>query len=271
MTDGLVEPADLNPPSVGTRLAAERTAQGRGIEDIAAATRIPQRHLDAIEAGEFEALPSSTYALGFVRAYARVLGLDEVALAAQVREEMDLPARHVLSPSSRVTGDLPEPDRIPPTALAWTAAVLAVLLLVGYLIWRAGIDDTDELLARGESAPVEVGQVAPAPAVAAPAQGGPVVLTATDEVWLQVRDGAGETLVSRTLQPGERFAVPPAAPGPTLTVGRPEALTITVGGREVAPLGPAGRPVNDVPVTAQALLSRPQATPTPAIAPGPGA
>ena len=49
---------------------------------MAARTRVPLRHLEAIEQGAYEALPSQTYAVGFARAYARAVGLDEVATAA---------------------------------------------------------------------------------------------------------------------------------------------------------------------------------------------
>ncbi len=255
MTDDMADPDDLHPTPVGARLASAREASGRDLNEIALATRIPLRHLTAIEAGDFAALPSPTYAVGFVRAYARIVGLDEVALAAQVREEMDLPSRHVLSPAGVGSTALPEPRRIPPRAFAWTAAALAVVLVVAFAVWRANLDDPVPLIASGDPTRAPVAAVT-RPAVApAAAATGPVVLTATDEVWVRVRDGAGATLVSRTLQPGERFEVPAQAADPSVTVGRPEALTVTVGGQEVAPLGPAGRPVSDASLVPAALTA----------------
>lgn len=262
MTDELAEPADLFPLPVSQQLSSAREAKGLTLENVAEKTRIPLRHLHAIEEGDFAALPSSTYAVGFVRAFARVVDCDEVALAAQVREEMGLPSRPgaTIGKSSSMTP--PEPDRIPPRAFAWTAALLAVLLIGGFLIWRSGsTPDTTMTAALDGPATTEGRAVAPTAQSSAAAPTGEVVLTATDEVWVQVRDGAGGTLVSRTLQPGERFAVPAGAPEATVTVGRPEALTVTVGGQEVAPLGPPGRAVSDVPVTAAALTSRGEAAP----------
>jgi cytoskeletal protein RodZ len=44
------------------------------LAEIGARTRVPLRHLEAIEASNYGALPSPTYAVGFVRAYARALG-----------------------------------------------------------------------------------------------------------------------------------------------------------------------------------------------------
>ncbi len=265
MTDDMADPDDLHPTPVGARLARAREAAGRELNEIAVATRIPLRHLDAIEAGDFDALPSATYAVGFVRAYARSVGLDEVELAAQVREEMDLPARHVLSPGGTGSTAVPEPQRIPPRAFAWTAAAIAVALVVAFAIWRTSLDDSTSLLTGAERGRAPASVSAPASAPSVPATG-PVVLTAVDEVWVRVRDGAGATLVSRTLRPGERYEVPADASDPSVTVGRPEALTVTVAGREVAPLGPAGRPVNDASLAPAALTAAGRAA-----APAPGA
>lgn len=261
MTDELAEPADLFPLPVSQQLSSARDAKGLTLENVAEETRIPLRHLYAIEAGDFAALPSSTYAVGFVRAFARVVDADEVALAAQVREEMGLPSRPGATIGKTSSMAPPEPDRIPPRAFAWTAALLAVLLIGGFLIWRSGSAPETTMTAALDGPATTEGQAVPPSARTPVAPTGEVVLTATDEVWIQVRDGAGATLVSRTLQPGERFTVPVGAPEPTVTVGRPEALTVTVGGQEVAPLGPAGRAVSDAPVTAAALTSRNETAP----------
>ena len=260
MTDELAEPADLFPLPVHQQLADARAAKGLSLDDIADETRIPLRHLHAIETGDYKALPSPTYAVGFVRAFARVVDRDEVAMAAQVRDEMGLPSRPGATVGKAASTAPPTPDRIPPRAFAWTAALLFVVMLGGFLIWRSVATPDAPLVASLDGPATSVG-VAAAPVVQPTAPTGQVVLTATDEVWVRVRDGAGGTLVSRTLQPGERFAVPAEAPDPMVTVGRPEALTVTVGGQEVAPLGPAGRAVSDVPVTASALTGRPPAAP----------
>ena len=60
---------------VGDRLRAARLSAGLSLEDIAEKTRIPLRHLDALERSDYAALPSFTYAAGFVRAFARALGV----------------------------------------------------------------------------------------------------------------------------------------------------------------------------------------------------
>ena len=69
----------------GDILRTAREAQGLSVADIATRTRVPLRHLEAIEASDYSVLPSSTYAVGFARAYARAVGVEEVPIAQMVR------------------------------------------------------------------------------------------------------------------------------------------------------------------------------------------
>ncbi|MBP6581297.1 MAG: helix-turn-helix domain-containing protein, partial [Sphingorhabdus sp.] len=70
------------------RLRAAREAARLSLADVAAKTRVPMRHLEAIEEGEFATLPGATYILGFSRSYARAVGLDATELTDQLREEL---------------------------------------------------------------------------------------------------------------------------------------------------------------------------------------
>jgi hypothetical protein len=147
--------------------------------------------------------------------------------------------------------------------------LIALLLVAGYFIWRNNaLGDGDPL---AEAAAVDTPIVAPvgAPpglagpqAKGAPAPGsasGPVVLTATEEVWLRVYDGkGGPALFQNSLKPGERFEVPAGASRPMIRTGRPNALRVTVGNREIPPLGPAERTIADVSLLASDLVARAQ-------------
>ena len=89
--------APLPPLSVGARLCAAREAAGLSRADVAARTKIAERHLGAIEEDRFDDLASSTYAVGFARAYARTVGLDEAEIARLVRGRLEaLVARPVM-------------------------------------------------------------------------------------------------------------------------------------------------------------------------------
>ena len=68
-----------------------------------------------------------------------------------------------------------------------------------------------------------------------------------EKIWDPIRKRAKK---------GEHYTVPPDAEGPRLWTGRPDALAITVGGKEVPKLAQEKRTVKDVPVSAEALLAR---------------
>lgn len=68
-------------------LKEEREGKGLSIDDVVSATKIRKSFINAIEKGEFQQLPSETYALGFVKNYAHFLGLSESRAAALYRRE----------------------------------------------------------------------------------------------------------------------------------------------------------------------------------------
>src|ERR1700712_5623117 len=88
------EEASLFPKTAGEKLRDAREAQGLSLAEIAARTRVPVRQLEAIEQGNYAALPSITYSVGFAKAYARAVGADEVAIARDVRGPNDVATRH---------------------------------------------------------------------------------------------------------------------------------------------------------------------------------
>lgn len=254
----------------GADLRAARDAAGLSLAEVASRTRVPQRYLEAIERGDYAALPSPTYAVGFAKAYARAIGADEVAVANDVRAGVaTLERRPEYEPY-----EVPDPARVPSrgVAIVGLGVALAVLILVG--LWYG----TDLLHGgtRGENAPAQttVARAVPAPAapVAKPAvpTGGQVVLTAGDDVWLRVYDADNKTLYLGTMKPGERFAVPATANDPMINVGRPDKLAVTLDGKPVPPLGTGERAIKDVKVSGTAIAARlagaPLVTPTPTAA-----
>lgn len=241
------------PGRAGERLRLAREAKGLDLDEVAARTRIPQRHLEAIEQGEFSRLPSTTYAVGFARAYARAVGADEPSIAADVRAAIavkwDRPA-----PTPVYDED---PVRKPSPGMVWIGVAVALLLVVGAALWFGSA-----LFRRDSTAPAPVvaqdaaPRAAPTPAAPPTPTGGQVTLTATDEVWVRVYDAADKTLLIKTLAPGERYDVPPDADGPMINVGRPDKLAVTVNGSVVPPLGDGRVAIKDVPIGAKALLAR---------------
>lgn len=253
---------------VGQRLQMARQDAGHSLADVAKATRIPERHLAAIENGEFNRLPAPTYAVGFSRSYARMLGLDEHAIVEQVRAELA-----ATQPSRPVRSDQLEPGdpaRVPSRRLAWFGVAAIVLLLVGMVAFyrsylSPGIGPAPLTAERRVAANQAAGGgLSIAPAGQAPNAAGPVanangqvVLTAQEDgVWAKFYDGAGNRLQEKQMARGETFAVPRDVAGVQIWTGRPDAFAITIDGRPVPRLAEVQQIVRDVPITAQALLAR---------------
>jgi transcriptional regulator with XRE-family HTH domain len=245
---------------VGDRLRAAREARGLTLDEIASMTRVPTRHLQHIENGDWDSLPAVTYSVGFARAYASAVGLDGREIGSELRNQLGAPQ----SGAATAPYEPADPARVPPRSLAIIAAVIAVLLVAGYLLWRgSAVSEGDP---QAEAAAVDTPiipqpQAMPAPAgtrPAAPPPGavtGPVVLTASDDVWLRVSDG-GTTLVQKTLKAGESYQVPPTAQKPTLRVGRPDALRVAVGQTAIPQVGPSGQPIGNVSLLPADLAAR---------------
>ena len=228
------EVVDLEPSPVGERLRAAREAKKLSLEDLAAQTRIPQRHLAAIETGDWEHLPAPTYTIGFAKSYASAVDLDRNEIGNDLREEMG--GQRFASTSSDVF-EPADPARTMPKGLV-IGAIAAVILLVVLMSWlnNRSLQGTDEPAA--PEANVAAPQAA-APAQATPAAAqGPVVLTATEPVWLAIKDGT-TVLKQGIMQAGETFQVPATATAPVLTTAKAEALRINVGNSVAGPIGPA--------------------------------
>jgi cytoskeleton protein RodZ len=275
MVDGMISEKIVSPMSVGERLRAARESAGLDLNDVSTRTRIPLRHLTAIENSNYGELPSQTYAIGFAKSYARAIGVDEVALATDLRVELGR-----TQPGARDADvyEPADPSRVPPRLLAWTAALLALVIIIGYGVWRGGFFEGAD---SSTATPIVAAQEAPVPAPAArPAAAptatgaGQVTLTAIVPVWLRITDASKATLFQKEMAAGETYQVPLTAVGPKLLTGRPDALKVTIDGREVAPIGEGKATVRNADISAAGLTARASASPatqgaTPVAAPPP--
>lgn len=144
--------------TVGDVLRRNREERGLSLADVSRETRIPQRHLLALEEGHHERLPSLTYAVGFIRSYAKALGLVSDPLIVQFKDETALTS----TPQPQISPDLPVEARQP--GLGWIiggAVALVVLLGGGYWLMQSGatttvapaVDPATESLAQAEPVP----------------------------------------------------------------------------------------------------------------------
>lgn len=267
MSDVAEVEAELPLETVGARLLRTREAAGFTRAQMAAVTKIPERHLAAIEASNFAALPARTYAVGFSRSYAKALHLNENEIVAAVRSELaELEPTPLRAAPAFEPGD---PARVPGARFAWFAALAAlVVVIAGFVFaWRSYYlpgGTLPSILPTETAAPA----VLPGATEAAPAPAsGPVVFTAEQPgIWVKFYDGAGTQLLQKQLEQGESWTVPDTVADVKIWTARPEALAITIGGKPVPKLADVQRTMKDVSVTAAALLARsaPGASPSPA-------
>ena len=264
------ELVEAEAPTVGERLRAAREQKKMRLEDIAAQTRIPQRHLEALERSEWDALPAPTYTTGCAKSYASAVGLDRTEISDQLRAEM---GGQRFMTSTAETFEPADPRRTMPKSLVigTIVAVIVLVILMSWLNQRSlqPSDETSNIAAAPAPAAVTTPAVRTAPVSAA---GQPVVLTASDPVWLQVSEKGGATLFSGTLQAGQTYAVPPTATAPVLKTGKPEALRINVGNQVAPAVGPPAKKVSNVSLLGTDLMKGPSAAasgPSPRIAPRP--
>lgn len=276
MVDNQDAAAPLFPERVGDRLRAARMASGMDLPDVATKTRVPLRHLQAIEGSQYEQLPGATYCIGFAKAYARTVGMDESSITNDLRREL-----HELNldqRTERAEYQFADATRSPSRMLAWVGIAVAILITTGYAVIRhyrsapvdplteatqtsgdqaSGDQSTDYAAGDGDVPASDLIAAQPAVAPAAPPTGpGEVVLTASNAVWMRIYDANDKVLFEKEMAAGERYVVPADANDPKIRTGRADLIAVTIDGKPIAPLGPAERTIKDVGVSASALRGR---------------
>src|SRR5688572_28340057 len=158
--------AELEVTTVGQRLRIARESKGLTLEDVAAQTRIPRRHLESLENSDWERLPAPTYTTGFAKSYASAVGLDRTEIYEQLRVEMG--GVRPVSQSSEVF-EPADPARTMPKWLVF-GAIAAVLVLVLVMSWLNERSFQGPDGAANESIAEAAEPVAAAPAPTAPVQ-----------------------------------------------------------------------------------------------------
>lgn len=131
-----IEQAD--PVAVGEILRGGREARGLTVANVAQMLKLGVRQVEAMEAGRFELLPGPAFVRGFLRNYARLLGLDAEPLVAAVDAGPASAARVELSPVSNAEGVMPVSGerRMSSTPVVLVAFGLLLIVLVGwYFDW----------------------------------------------------------------------------------------------------------------------------------------
>ena len=255
---------------ISVLLRAAREQAGEELADISGVLRIRLNYLEAIEKGEFDTLPGTTYTLGFIRSYAEHLGMDGAALVEQFKSG---------ERGIKIKPELSFPSLVPQHGIPGAAIILVGILIagVGYGGWYF-ISTSDKFAtlrvqpppastqALTDSAPEpaaapSVPRAAPTPAVQ-DAQTNPPTATAPSAAEVPAppgQNGNPTDAATTTANP------PPVAAAAQSPVAPPELTAPTPAAEKTPPLE---TPVsNPVPASvAEQIAARPQdATPEPAM------
>ena len=170
-------------PSAGAFLASARNAAGLSLVIVSDATKVKVEHLEAIEASDASALPITAYAVGFVKVYARYLGLDEAAVAKRFKK--DIGADQPLA-SAAVAQAPVEPSNSPHISegarMVSVFGIIAILIFVFWIVLQITSGPGDDGAARVTSAPEQRVRLGSAPLPApAPRQRAPEVVEEAEE------------------------------------------------------------------------------------------
>lgn len=217
---------------VGAEIREAREALGWSVEAVAAQLRIRQPYLEAIEAGRVAELPGSAYAVGFLRAYAGIVGLDADALADRFRQGATEVNRR-----TELAFPAPVPQRGMP---AGAVVVLGALVVVAaYAGWYRISSDGHTPVQTVPEVPEHLASQA-APVMAAPSPQVASILPATTPSPLPA-----------TVPPPASAGAPPVAAAPAVQPQPVQAAAAPAATPAPAP-APAAQPAASVPAVAAA-------------------
>ncbi len=258
--------------SFGEELRREREIRGISLKEIADATKISKRFLEAIERNDHRTLPAPVFTRGFVREYAKYLGLnvDEIvnrynfAAAGDDRIEKSAHLDRLVAPPPPPIREKPIHFKgIPPwyarvdRNIIVTVIIVAALATLGYWAWRHKRETSAVAREEAAQAPTVTASQPPpkplAPAAVPPATTSSaaanddtlhLVIEATANSWI-VMDADGKTVFNDEMHTGDRWSYEAKDRLRFRTIGNAAGIRLTLNGVTLSPLGADGQVVHD--------------------------
>lgn len=119
--------------TVSQILREERLRQGLSITAVEKRTKIKRRFLEAIEEGDYKTLPSESYAVGFVKNYAKYLELDDYKIGRTFRREFEEESQKVIPNFSEKKSSIFQRLLFTPKFILF---LILIIIITGYLIFQ---------------------------------------------------------------------------------------------------------------------------------------
>ncbi|MFL6245848.1 MAG: helix-turn-helix domain-containing protein [Thermoanaerobaculia bacterium] len=248
--------------SFGEELRREREIRGISLKEIADATKISKRFLDALERNDHRTLPAPVFTRGFVREYARYVGLNAEEMvnrynfAAANDDRIEKPPQVEKYPQTPPRDISPKPPRkrgIPPVYARidrnLVAAVFIAVALAAVAWWAVQHRRAEPEVVAEPAATVT--SAAPAPGPAVPPKPAVVddstlrlAIEVLDNAWV-VLEADGKTVVNAEMERGERRTFEANDAFRFRNIGNAAGLKLTLNGAVVPPLGEDGEVIRN--------------------------
>ena len=225
------------PHHIGTEFRSAREALGLSYGDVAELTKIQPQFIEAIENLAKSELPSIGYVLGYVRTYAKALGMDGASAVARYKIDSEVPEN---------LGMRDRPHFVPQRKIRLPRGffpALTVVAVAGMLtVWYG---TQTEIQAATTTGP----DLTPRATETATVTRDPNIITvkALAPSWVQIKDEAGRVVISRIFVTGETWQTQRGS-GATLSARDGGAIQIFIGEGDAGLLGEQGVAVNNVPL-----------------------
>jgi cytoskeleton protein RodZ len=250
--------------SFGARLKREREQRKITLDDVSVSTKIATKFIVALEEEHFDQLPGGIFNKGFVRAYARHLGIDEnqaIAdfVAASAPSLPEIPPEEETPVLAAMAVRLPEgkKKRRDNEGIPWGFVAAGLLIIAfGFALW--GFHSREKRIPRVEvPVPAEISQTTPetssqatqpsggpptgateAATLAAPATSAgvfTVLIKAREDSWVSITVD-GKSVVEDTLSAATEKSIE-ARSQIVVKTGNVGALDISFNGKLIGPLG----------------------------------
>jgi cytoskeletal protein RodZ len=246
--------------SFGEELRREREIRGISLKEISDATKISKRFLEAIERNDHRTLPAPVFTRGFVREYARYLGLNveemvnryNFAAAGDDRIEKSAHLERLVQPpviESKKKGIPPPYARIDRNVYILALIVVALLAVAWWAIQhRRGELDLLRDTAPPPAVPPHQARTVtqPAPAPPPPAQPEPLKLTVelTDDSWIDL-EVDGQSVMKDEYRRGTRETFEARESFRFKRIGNAAGVILMLNDKQIPPLGREGQVVRN--------------------------
>ena len=246
--------------SFGEELRREREIRGISLKEISDATKISKRFLEAIERNDHKTLPAPVFTRGFVREYARYLGLNSeeivnrynFAAAGDDRIEKSIHLERLVQ--------LPPPREMPKQGIPPPYAridrnvyiTLAIVVALAGVSWYA-VQFKRQRDVQTDTAEVQIPIAVPPPTVAAASPAPPpppkddtlrMVVEASADSYIELQVD-GKTVFADVLREGARQSYEAKEQFRFRTIGNAGGLTLYLNDNRLPPLGDSGEVVKN--------------------------